>query len=140
MSQQANENPTDAASNNSGAGSNQPTGQQTMSLDDATIERIAAASSRQAAQNVRDNGSHQQPVAQDNGSSNGNQSDVMTAIQALPEQITRSIKEALQPPQQTGASSNDSGNGAGSNNSGQQQDAPTEPAKKKSFAEWWFQS
>lgn len=140
MSQQANENPTDAASNNSGASGNQSTGPQTMSLDDATIERIAAASSRQAAQNVRDNGSHQQPVAQDNGSSNGNQSDVMTAIQALPEQITRSIQEALQPPQQTGAGSNDSGNGAGSNNSGQQQDTATEPAKKKSFAEWWFQS
>lgn len=138
MSQQANENPTDAPSNNSGASGNQSTGPQTMSLDDATIERIAAASSRQAAQNVRDNGSQQQQtVAQDNS---GNQSDVMTAIQALPEQITRSIQEALQPPQQTGAGSNDSGNGAGSNNSGQQQDTATEPAKKKSFAEWWFQS
>lgn len=116
-----------------------------MALDDATIERIAAASTRQAASNHGQGPSqqHMQPV--DNGAASNNQgssqSDVLTAIQALPEQITRSIKEALQPP--SNSQGNQQESGAQSNNSGerQQQDSQQEsqqPGKKKSFAEWWF--
>jgi hypothetical protein len=129
----------------------QNNGAQTMSLDDATIERIAAASSRQAAQNHGQGPSQQNQQSAGNGAESNNhqgsnQSDVLTAIQALPEQITRSIKEALQPAtnsantqgnagfngqsQNNGAGSND----AGSNDSGQQQ----QPGKKRGFAEWWF--
>lgn len=151
MTQNVNENPAGAQSNDNGASDNQQsnqsnqqnTGPQTMSLDDATIERIAAASSRQAAQNVQRNGSQQQQQdagAQGNGSHSGQSNDLLTAIQALPEQITRSVKEALQPPsnnsggqQNSGAQSNDN-SGAQSNDSQQQTQTP---AKKKSFAEWW---
>ena len=126
----------------------QNNGAQTMSLDDATIERIAAASSRQAAQNHGQGPSQQHMQPADNGASSNNQgsnqSDVLTAIQALPEQITRSIKEAFQPP--TNSQGNQQGNGAQSNGSGQQQQQGSnegsqqgsEPGKKRGFAEWWF--
>lgn len=126
----------------------QNTGPATVALDDATIQRIADASSRQAAQNVNNgSGQQQQSTQQDNNGAQGNHQGqsgdaVLTAIQALPEQITRSIKEALQPPssnsggqqQNTGAQSNDSG-GQQQQNSG----ASQEPNKKRSFAEWWFE-
>lgn len=128
----------------------QNTGPATVALDDATIQRIADASSRQAAQNVNNGSSQQQQsTQQDNNGAQGNHQGqsgdaVLTAIQALPEQITRSIKEALQPPSSSG------NQGAQSNNSGQalqqgsqqQSGEPSgqqEPNKKRSFAEWWFQ-
>lgn len=148
MSQTANENQTDATGNSSGAQSNnQNAGPQTMSLDDATIDRIAAASSRQAAQNVRDNGAqqnHQDNGAQSNNSSGG-QNDLLTAIQALPEQITRSVKEALQPPAANTGAQNNNGqqdSGAQGNGSAQQESGAgsNEPGKRKSFGEWWFGS
>lgn len=146
MTQNVNENPAGAQGNDNGAQSNQNAGPQTMSLDDATIERIAAASSRQAAQNVQHNGSQQQQQdtgAQGNGSHSGQSNDLLTAIQALPEQITRSVKEALQPPsnnsggqQNAGAQGNDN---SGAQGNGSQQETH-EPGKKKGFADWWFSS
>lgn len=125
-----------------------------MALDDATIERIAAASSRQAAQNHGQGPSQQQqqPVHSEGAQSNNqgsNQSDVLTAIQALPEQITRSIKEALQPATNNGATGNGAtGNnlsqgatagGAGSNDaSGNQPGSTGGSSASERFAKWWF--
>lgn len=147
MTQNTPENqPQNPPANDQNAGPNP------VSLDDATIQRIADASQRQAAQNVN-NGSGQQQQnsgAESNGqqnhapSNNAGQSGdaVLTAIQALPEQITRSIKEALQPPS-GGSGSQQQNSGAQSNggteqqqqNSGQPSQAP---GQKKSFADWWF--
>lgn len=125
---------------NSGANSNeqqnQPQGNGLV-LDDATIDRIAAASRRGAADQVRDdqrNGG-QNNDAQSNHSS-GNNDALLTAIQALPETVVRAVKEAVGVPQQpkNDAGNNDQKNDAGSNenNSGDQ------PGKYKSFAHMWF--
>lgn len=136
---------------------NAQNGPQNVVIDDATIQRIAEATSRQAGQNVNNppvnNGAQsndQNNGAQGNNSGqNANQSgDVLAAIQALPEQLVNSIREAF--PAGNGGGSNDAGsnngggesggNGTGSNeNSGAgaaQQTAA--PGQKKSFGEWWF--
>ena len=140
------QNPSEngATSNETTGPQQQTNGAQTMSLDDATIERIAAASTRQAAQNHGQGPSQQHTQPVDNGASSNNQgsnqSDVLTAIQALPEQITRSIKEALQPPSNNGAAGNGTSNSATGNNSshGAEGSQTQEPGKKRGFAEWWF--
>lgn len=120
----------------------QTNGTGTVALDDATIERIAAASTRQAANNHGQGPSQQQQQPVDNGASSNNQgsnqSDVLTAIQALPEQITRSIKEALGQPASNGAQSNNSGQQQQSGSGETPSETPQEPGKRKSFGDWWF--
>lgn len=128
----------DASGNeNSGASSNEQQNNQQGNgfvLDDATINRIAEASRRGAADQVRDdqrNGG--QNDAQGNHSS-GNNDALLTAIQALPETVVRAVKEAVGVPQQPK-------NDAGSNDqkdAGSNEGKSDEPGKSKSFAHWWF--
>jgi hypothetical protein len=103
---------------------------------------------------------HAQPSQQQQGSSGrGPGQEILDALNALPERITNSIKEAITPPrapvanqQQQGQQSqgNNAQNATAANsqqqNNSHQNSAGTDKGKdegkgtpgKKSFAEWWF--
>lgn len=63
--------------------------------------------------------------------------ELRTEIQALPERIVNGIREATQPPRQPTNSGAGSGNG-GTPTGGEGNNAT--PGKRKSFADWWFNS
>jgi hypothetical protein len=128
----------DAAGNENSAGSNENTGSAFV-LDDATIDRIAEASSRKAAEHYRQNPGSNDAGSNDagsnnSGSSNGGSNDILTAIQALPETVARAVKEAIGTPKPIDAGGNNGGNGAESNDG---KSGSSEPGKKRTFAEWW---
>lgn len=138
--------------NNGTAGNGNGTGAPVV-LDDATIERIAAASSRQAAQQVNQNGAqgNQQnsgASSNENNSGGNGAADLATKIDALPELITRSIKEAFTPPStNSGANSNENKgaqgneNQGGQSNEGQGGGEAQQPGRKKGWrgGQWWFE-
>lgn len=67
--------------------------------------------------------------------------EVLTAIQAMPEQIIRALREAApqQPKQNSSESSNqETRNTSGERRSGESQQNSTRSPGKKTFAEWWF--
>jgi hypothetical protein len=67
---------------------------------------------------------------------------VMTALNALPEQISRAVKEAVTPPKQAPVqkqqSTQDSTEKQTQSKQETSQPAHTPPGKKKSFSDWWF--
>jgi hypothetical protein len=103
------------------------------------------------------------PPQQNSNSGNGPGQQILDALNALPERITNSLREALQPPAHSGTPTANQGNGSGSGSTGttgqQESQAATgqsgtaaqssgnsasssspsdkEPGKK-TFAQWWF--
>lgn len=78
-------------------------------------------------------------------------SGVMQQLQALPEQISKAVREAVTPPkapstrsapaQGDGSSTQTHNNGNTTNsqqNHGNSGSGTTSPGKRKSFADWWF--
>ncbi len=138
----ADENNGAQGNENNGAQGNENQQNQGSSfvLDDATIDRIAEASSRKAADQHRndqrnDAGSNDQNNGNNGNNSGGSNSGIPDWAAALPETIARAVKEAVgtpKAPENNGAQGNENNGAGGNENQGQ------EPGKSKSFAHWWF--
>lgn len=132
-----------ANGNENGANSNDNNQQQQGNgfvLDDATIDRIAEASSRKSAEQRRndqrnDTGSNGQDNGAQSNNSGGSNGGIPDWAAALPETIARAVKEAVgtpKAPENNGAQGNENNGAGGNENQGET------PGKSKSFAHWWF--
>lgn len=151
----ADENTGAQGNENTGAQGNQNDSGNTGTpavIDDATIERIAAASTRQAAQNHQQQGNQQQSQSNDAGSNDANSNNsggstggIPEWAAALPETIARAVKEAVGTPQtvaqNNGAQGNENTGGQGKGNAGSDNGGPggvgSNLTAQQKFAKWW---